>query len=671
MFRGLAENLVVGMYLLEDGRFRYVNQRLAQMLGYTREGLLGKSLLDVAAPDEHTLVQEKIEQTLYGESYKVHYERKARRMDGSVFDAEVFGSRFEINGKPMIAAVMVDVTSRKRAEIEAQFSSLVYHHSTQAMVVTDANGVILTTNPAFTEITGYRLEDVVGHRLNMLSSGKHDAAFYEKMWRSLLATGTWEGEVWNRRKDGEIYVEKLSISTTYNDDGSPRCRVGLFSDVTEHKKEQEHIWRQARHDHLTGLPNRYLFHECLAAKLDYADRASTSLALLYLDLDFFKDVNDTLGHAWGDELLRQVAQRLAHCVRKTDLVARLGGDEFCIIADGLSSENEIRKLCQKISATLGAPYALGDYRGVVSTCIGVAMYPQDAQSADDLLHNADLAMYSAKRRGRGEYAFYDAAMRREAVRRSELSRDLVHALRDDQFTLHYQPILDLKSQCIVKVEALLRWNHPEKGLIGPMAFIPQAEDSGLIVGIGEWVFRQATRMLVQWRHQYVPDLKITVNVSPVQLMDDRMSPKDWLAHLKALGLPYDSVVIEITERLLLDMSPTVTAKLDAFRDAGVCVALDDFGTGYSSVSYLKRLHIDYLKIDQSFVHQIESREENRALCDAIILMAHRLGLVVVAEGVATESQRRILTEMQCDFGQGLRFFEAMTALQFERLLKSN
>ena len=670
MFRGLAENLVVGIYLLEDDRFRYVNDRVAQMLGYSRDALLGKSLQEMVPADEHELVREKIRHMLHGGTRGVHYERRAKRSDGSVFDVEVFGSSVDLNGKPLIAAVMVDVTERKSAEAEAQFSSMVYHHSSQAMVVMDANGVILTANPAFTDITGYTLEDVLGHRLSILSSGRHDRGFYEKMWRALLQHGSWEGEIWNRRKSGEIYVERLSITTTYNEDGSPRCRIGLFSDVTKHKKEQEHIWRQARHDYLTGLPNRYLFNECLASKLDYAERAQTGLALLYLDLDFFKEVNDSLGHAWGDELLRQVAVRLTKCVRKTDLVARLGGDEFCVIADGLNDESEVEKLCRKINCVLGEPYELGESQGSVSASIGASLYPRDGQNADELVHSADLAMYAAKRRGRSEHAFYEPSMRRDAADRNELSRDLAHALHNQQFTLHYQPIFDLQSGAICKVEALLRWQHPDKGLLKPMQFMLQAEDSGLIVSIGEWVFRQATACLLRWRQRHHPSLRVAINVSPVQLMDETMRPEEWLAHLDELGLPYDSVVVEIPERLLLETNPVVVEKLDIFRRAGLGVALDDFGTGYSSVAHLKRLHIDYLKIDPSFIHQVEIREDHHELCDAIIMMAHRLGLIVVAEGISSGMQLSLQQKMGCDFGQGKHFCKPITAPQLEILLTS-
>ena len=671
MFSSLAaEHLVVGIYLLEDGRFRYVNERLAQMLGYSREALLGKRLQDIVTPSERHNVHETIQRALRGESVKEHYERKAVRRDGSTIDVEIFGSRFSLNGKPMIASVVVDATDRKSMEAEAQFSSMVYYHSAQAMVVTDAGGIILTANPAFSVITGYGLDEVRGRRLNILSSGRHDTAFYERMWQELIEHGTWEGDIWNRRKNGEVYVERLSINTTYNEDGTPRCRIGLFSDITEHKKEQEHIWQQARHDQLTGLPNRYMFSECLESKLAYANRAQTGLALLYLDLDFFKDVNDSLGHAQGDELLRQVAARLSKCARKTDLVARLGGDEFCIIADGMSDRAGIAALCAKVSHVLREPYQLGDFKGTISACIGAALYPDDASNAEELVHHADMAMYAAKRKGRNEYAFYESAMAGETQRRTLLSRELADALQDEQFTLHYQPILDLKTRRIAKLEALLRWNHPERGLLGPMQFVPQAEDSGLIVGIGEWVFRQATRMLLIWRRMYSPGLRITINVSLAQLMDERMRPEDWLAHLDTLKLPYDSVVIEITEKLLQERNPSVARKLDVFCRAGIRMALDDFGTGYSSVAYLKRMHLDYLKIDESFVYQAEARADQMALCDAVILMAHRLGLPVVAEGIATEAQLSLVTDLGCDFGQGMHFYSAIPAPQIEALLRT-
>lgn len=391
LYQSLADHVAVGLYLIEDDHFRYVNMRLAQLLGYTRDELVGMSLYDIVAHDERQRVAETLRQTLTGDRSSIHYERKARRKDGSYIDVEIFGSRVQIGDKLLVAGVMVDVTTRKQDENMAELTGLVYEHSRHAMVVTDANGVIITVNPAFSDITGYTLDEVVGRRMNVLSSGRHDKEFFRAMWQSIQETGSWDGEIWNRRKDGNEYVEKLTITTTFNEDGSVRCRVGMFSDITEQKQHDDRIWHHAHFDLLTGLPNRLMLQEGLDAKMVYAEHTGAAFALLYLDLDLFKDINDTLGHTQGDEMLRQVAGRLLGCVRRSDLVVRLGGDEFCIVADAMSDEEEVRGLCEKIVRTIAEPYVLGEDRGLISVSVGVAFYPrEDRQEARSSFRSSDL-----------------------------------------------------------------------------------------------------------------------------------------------------------------------------------------------------------------------------------------------------------------------------------------
>ncbi len=666
MHASLADHAAVGMYLLEDDRFLYVNDRLARMLGYQRAEMLGISIFDVVAHDERQRVAEKLHQTL-AEEKDIHYERRARCKDGSFIDVEVFGSRLDVEGRRLIAGVMLDVTRRKKEEAMAQLTSLVYQHSSDAMIVTDAHGIVITVNPAFTDITGYSLDEVVGRRISVLSSGRHDAAFFRAMWRSIRRSGSWEGEIWNRRKNGEEYAERLTISTSYNDDGSVRCRVGLFSDVTEKKRRDERIWHQAHYDYLTGLPNRLMLQQGLEAKMLYARHTGSAFVLLYLDLDLFKEINDTLGHGKGDEMLRQVAARLLACVRRSDLVARLGGDEFCIVADGICGEEETRGLCEKIVRAVAEPYLLGDDRGLISVSIGAAFYPRDGESADELIHNADLAMYAAKDQGRNGYSVYAPGMRREAGLRRQLVRDLSGALDAGQFVLYYQPIIDLRSGRAVKAEALLRWQHPRNGLLSPMHFMHEAEETGLIVDMGNWVFREAARQLAQWRRRQ-PDFQMAVNMSPAQFASRKLHPADLLASLHKLGVPGEGMVVEITERLLMDISPQISHKLLAFSDAGIQIALDDFGTGYSSLPYLLTHHIGYLKIDMSFVRNIERSPQDQRLCEAIILMARKLGLSVIAEGVTTPGQRKVLAEAGCDFAQGFLYSAPVNAQAFEKLL---
>lgn len=669
MYEGLAEHVAVGLYLLEDDRFCYVNMRLAQMLGYRREELLGLSLYDVVAHDERQRVAEKLRQTLSGDRLGIHYERKAQRKDGSSIVVEIFGSRLKVDDKWLVAGVMIDVTSRKQDESMAELTTLVYEHSRDAMVVTDANGIIITVNPAFTDITGYGLDEVVGRRINVLSSGRHDAAFFQAMWESIRSTGGWEGEIWNRRKNGEEYAERLTISTTYNDDSTVRCRVGMFSDITEKKRREERIWYQAHYDHLTGLPNRLMLQQGLEAKMLYARHTGAAFALLYLDLDLFKEINDTLGHAKGDELLRQVAARLLGCVRRSDLVVRLGGDEFCIVADAVCDEEEIRGLCEKIVRTVADPYLLGEDRGLVSVSIGVAFHPRDGKSADELIQNADMAMYAAKNQGRNCYCVFAPGMRKEAGVRRQLVRDLAGALDQEQLVLYYQPIFNLRSGQVVKAEALLRWQHPRNGLLSPMHFLHEAEETGLIVDIGNWVFREAAKQASRWRARR-PGFQVSVNMSHAQFASRNLHPADMLDALHRLDLPGDSMVVEITERLLMDISPEIGNKLLAFSDAGIQLALDDFGTGYSSLPYLLSYQIGCLKIDMSFVRNIERSAQDRHLCEAIILMAGKLGLSVVAEGVTTPGQRNALLDAGCDYAQGFLYSAPVSALSFEKLFDS-
>lgn len=671
LFKGLAENAMVGVYVVYQGRFLYVNAKLLDMLGYARAEMLQRmSLFDIVAHDEKHLVEAHLKRTMSGDISQFHYERKALKKDGSFIDVEVYCSRMAFGAQVVLVGLMLDITQRKADAESAHLASLVYKHSSEAMVITDANGVIITVNPSFTDITGYSLDEVLGQRLSILSSGRHSEAFYREMWGQLVKTGKWRGEIWNRRKNGEEYAESLVINTSYNDDGSVRCRIGVFSDITIKKENEQFIWRQANYDFLTGLPNRKLLEDRLAIELARANRSKTEVALVFLDLDFFKEVNDSMGHAMGDELLRQVARRLTQCVREADTVARLGGDEFVIITGGLTDHAVVRRICEQVLQSLAKPYRLKDQLAYVSASVGVAFYPGDSKDQEQLMRHADLAMYAAKDAGRSQFRFYDVKMHEAVRERWQLSRDLLGALEKGQFELHYQPVIDLVTGRIAKAEALIRWRHPDRGFVSPAQFIPFAEDNGIIIGIGNWVFDEATRQLVAWRNLGFEDFNVGINVSPVQLRGEGLDHRQWLQRLQDLGLPPGQLVVELTERVLMDVAPIVTEKLLAFRDAGVQVALDDFGTGYSSLSYLKKFDIDYLKIDQSFVRNLAEGSEDMALCEAMIMMAHKLGLQVIAEGVEMTHQRDLLKGIGCDFAQGYLFSKPVPAAAFTELLRS-
>lgn len=670
MFRGIAENSMVGVYIAHKGRFRYVNAKMAEMFGYTRSEMAEKvsSTIVFSESSQEAPGEAGARERLSGDMPGLWMERKGRRKDGTLIEVEVFGSLMLLDDDLVTIGIAMDITRRKEVEAQARLAMLVHRHSSEAMVVTDAMGRLISVNPAFTKITGYHPEEVIGKKLNLLSSGRHDAAFYQGMWSTLHQTGAWEGDIWNRRKNGEIYAERLIINTSYDDDGAPRYRIGLFSDITKQKEADAFIWRQANYDHLTGLPNRQLFHDRLEKEMQRSDTTGRPLALIYLDLDDFKILNDTLGHSIGDKLLAEAAERLQSCVRSIDTVARLGGDEFVFILGGLSDLAAVDGICSLAMERLGEPFLLDGEQATISASMGITFYPIDADSIKGLMQNADLAMYAAKARGKRQTVRFLPSMHAHVTLRRELCRDLVVALQENQFRLAYQPIIELATGRIDKVECLIRWEHPERGMISPGIFIPFAEDSGLITGIGEWVFQQATVQVARWRTHH-PHLQASINVSPVQFTSNAMCPHRWLEHLAGLGMSGEHVVVEITERLLMDADSDVSGKLIAFRDAGVQMALDDFGTGYSSMSYLKRFDIDCIKIDQSFIRNLAPQSEDLVLCEAMIVMAHRLGLKVVAEGVETTAQRDLLLAAGCDFAQGYLFSRPVDGERFETLLR--
>ncbi|AMK77633.1 MULTISPECIES: EAL domain-containing protein [Methylomonas] len=563
-----------------------------------------------------------------------------------------------------LAGIAID---RSRSNEELQLASLVYQNSSEAMAVTDAQGMIINVNPAFTELTGYALDEVIGKNHNILNSQRQGEQFYQAMWQAINSSGYWKGEIWNRRKNGEIFAEQLTINTIFSVDGLPQRRVALFSDITQKKQSEELIWNQANFDPLTGLPNRRMFHDRLDQEIKKAHRSGLQVALILLDLDRFKEVNDTLGHDMGDLLLKDASQRLLRCVRDSDTVARLGGDEFTVILGELEDADNVERVVNNILQRLVEPFQLKTKVAYISASIGITLYPKDAERIDALIKNADQAMYAAKHQGRNRYCYFTPSMQEAAQARMLIAEDLRNALETNQFEVYYQPVVELGSGAIHKAEALIRWQHPTRGTVSPAEFVHIAEDIGLIAEIGDWVFKQAASQVKQWRKRYHPDFQISVNKSPVQFYDGH-SRDTWLEHLQTLELPGQSIVAEITEGLLLDASNVVKDQLLAFRDAGIQVSLDDFGTGYSSLAYLKKFDIDYLKIDQSFVGNLSPNSSDKVLCEAIIVMAHKLGMKVIAEGIETEQQRELLLESGCDYGQGYLFSKPLSAMKFEELL---
>ncbi len=567
-----------------------------------------------------------------------------------------------------VLGIYQDVTKQKQIIDSMRLAATIYQSSNEAIMVTDENDRIIQVNPAFTRITGFEMIDVLGKSPEIFRSGRHDAGFYRDMQQKLMDEDHWQGEIWDLRKDGCIQAKWLSISIIRHPNGRIHYHVTQFTDITEKKKQDELILSQANYDQLTGLPNRNLFKDRLEMEIKKSRRNGARLAVLFLDLDHFKDINDTLGHDKGDDLLSEVAARIKSCVDKPDTVARLGGDEFAIILSDWSGDQRVESIALQIIKRLNKPFrfnqSLSDYH--ISTSIGIVFYPQDGANMKSLMKHADQAMYAAKLEGRNRFCYFTPSMQRQASEKMALIHDLRQAIGKNELQVYFQPILELASGRLLKAEALLRWKHSRRGMISPGTFIPLAEESGLIVEIGEMVFRQAVAMIDRCLQRSGHSLQVSINMSPIQFKS--LSCVQWFDRLLESGLPGNCINVEITEGLLLKDSPVVQQSLLEFRNNGVEVSIDDFGTGFSSLSYLKKFDIDYLKIDHSFINQLLDSETDRALVEAIIVMAHKLDIKTIAEGVETQAQQDLLQHFGCDYVQGFLYSKPIKAQAFEKLL---
>ena len=561
-----------------------------------------------------------------------------------------------------------DITRRKRDEAELRIAATAFE-SCEGMFITDAANLILRVNNTFTEITGYSAAEAVGKTPRLLSSGRHDAAFYDAMRATVAQQGAWQGEIWNRRKNGEVYPQWLTITAVKDGAGIVTHYVATMSDITARKMAEDEIRHLAFYDPLTGLPNRRLLIDRLEQALATRLRHRHEGALLFIDLDNFKTLNDTRGHDKGDMLLQQVAQRLVTCVRKGDTVARLGGDEFVVILEDLSETadeaiNQTKTVGEKILAVLNHAYVLDDYVHHCTASIGVTLFADRQENVDDLLQRADLAMYQAKAAGRNTLRFFDPVMQAVVTTRVGLEEGLRQAVMGHQFLLHYQPQVNSGGR-VLGAEALLRWQHPQRGLVFPGEFIPVIEETGLILPVGQWVLEKACESLVAWsKRPEMKNLTIAVNVSARQFHQHDFVA-NVLTALERTGANPERLKLELTESLLITDVEDVVAKMAALKDRGVCFSLDDFGTGYSSLSYLKRLPLDQLKIDQSFVRDIQIDPNDAAIARTIIALAHSLGLDVLAEGVETELQLSFLGSAGCPVFQGYLFSRPLPQAAFE------
>ena len=567
--------------------------------------------------------------------------------------------------------VIHDVTEERKDQVSLRIAAIAFE-SQEGMLVTDAQRRILRVNKAFCDITGYSAEDVMGNNPRLLSSGRHDAAFYRAMWQSIADTGSWQGEILNRRKGAQVFPVHLTITAVKDDAGMVTHYVATMLDITQRKAAAEEIERLAYHDPLTGLPNRRLLMDRLQQALASSARTGRNGALLFLDLDHFKVLNDTLGHDFGDLLLGQVAQRLSSAVREGDTVARLGGDEFVVLLEDMSEQaieaaEQSKNVGEKVLSQLSQPYGIASRHHHSSCSIGAVLFNGQHQSVDELLKQADLAMYDAKTAGRNALRFFDPQMQASVSARADMERELLVALAEQQFVLHYQPQVTHQGQ-VVGAEALIRWQHPRRGLVSPMEFIPLAEETGQILPIGLWVLKSACAQLKHWESVAgARAWRIAVNVSARQFHQTDFVAQV-VAVLQQTGARPQLLKLELTESVVLNDVADASAKMNTLKALGVSFALDDFGTGQSSLSYLTQLPLDQLKIDQSFVRHMDVRPNDALMVQTIIGMAHNLGLEVIAEGVETQAQRALLEQHGCTLYQGYLFGRPVPLQEFERSL---
>ena len=592
--------------------------------------------------------------------------------DGRVkYVLECCECEYAAHGTPRrIIGTSQDVTSEQEMMSQMLLLASAVQYSGEAILITDAENRIVTVNPAFTRLTGYEEAEVVGRNPRFLSAGRTTADEYAHLWNSLNESGFWQGEIWDRRKDGGVYPKWMSISVIRDENGGVRYYVAHFTDVSSERAAEERLHHIAHHDVLTGLFNRFSLKGHLDQALAASRRDGSRVALLFIDLDRFKVINDTLGHHVGDELLIEVAHRLQETVRDSDVVARLGGDEFVIMLTGIDHSSAIALVAEKLVFNVGRSYQIGGLDLYTSPSIGIAIYPTDGVDGETLMKNADAAMYHAKMAGRNNFQFFDQKMNDAAIDRLKIEHSLRLALANDEFCLHYQPVIDLVSGRVCSVEALVRWQHPEKGLLMPGRFIGIAEETGLIQPIGEWVLWAACRQLAAFREAGLGNLRMAINISAIQMRNGNL-PMLVRGIMEAFELKAENLMFEITESAAMEQ-PTETVRiLDLLHDMGISIAIDDFGTGYSSLSYLHMFPINHLKLDRSFVSEIGDDTDGSVICGATIGLAHSLGQKVVAEGIETDEQLSYLKRSGCDMGQGYLFSRPLPADQLIAFIRQH
>ena len=665
IFEAMMDNASAMIFAFDrEGRCLLANRPMRQLmggggatvLGHTREGWLSPE--DVAQHQHNDAL-------VLASGKALVFEEQVRAGGGALrhYVSHKFPLRNQQDEVFAVGGICTDVTEAREKEARLELAMQVFSRGSEGIVITDQHNRIISINQAFERITGYSEKEAIGRDPKLLASGRHDRAFYEAMWADIESRGCWEGEIWNRRRNGEVYPQWLNASRVSTDNLQTTHYIGVFSDISQRKLAEEEVERLAFYDSLTGVPNRYLLRDRVEQAIRVAQRETRSFAMAFIDLDHFKEVNDVFGHETGDGLLCGVVKRIHGNIREQDTLSRIGGDEFVLVLQDLG-EQEAGNRLQTILARMLEPFEVGEHTLNLSASMGVAIYPADGEDFTSLLKNADIAMYQAKAAGRNQLCYFNPRMAQVARERMQIETALRDAIGRGELALHYQPQLSLGDGRLVGVEALLRWHHPSLGWVSPNDFIPVAEESRLIVTIGDWVIDEALRQLALWRAAGRDGFVVAVNVSARQLwMSDFVD--GLAAKLAAFGVPGDALELEFTERVAMESPERGLPLMRALKKLGVRLSIDDFGTGYSSLAYLRWMPVDVLKIDQAFVHDIGLNQDDESICQSIIELARSLGIRTVAEGVETPEHARFLRQHHCAVGQGYLFAHPMTANTFE------
>ena len=661
-YQVLVEQSLVGIYIQQDEKLVYVNPKVASTLGYCQEELIGRSLAELLDPQESERLRSQISQRYQHHIENMQYTLPIRHRDGHLLEVEVYSRLFEYQGRPAIIGVAMDISERRIADAKQRLSATVFENTSEGILIADAETRIIAVNQAFTRITGYAEAEAVGKRSRMFRIDQTGQGQNARMLAALDAEGHWQGEFLDRRKNGEWFPVWLSLSAVRNQFDHNRIThyVAVFSDITVRKEAEDRLQFLANHDPLTGLPNRSHFIQRLELAVTDARNNQSELAVLFIDLDRFKLINDSFGHHAGDDLLRLLAARLSCSLGEEGLLARLGGDEFTVLFEGVASRAHLEEVTQRLLAELSKPLHLEEHELFVTASIGVSIFPADGEDAATLLRNADMAMYRSKDAGKNTCTFFAGDMNDEAFERLLMENGLRLALEREEFELHYQPQINPFTHQVEAVEALIRWRHPDLGMVSPARFIPITEENGMIRQIGDWVLRTACAQLKAWDDQGVHVPRVAVNLSPRQFLRGALTATV-VEVLEQTSLAPERLELEVTEGMLMQNPAESVDILRELKTLGVQIAIDDFGTGYSSLSYLKRFPLDSLKIDRSFVIGVPDDNDSAAIAETVVAMGRKLGLNVVAEGVETSDQCRFLRSCGCKLLQGYFFAKPLTA----------